>query len=121
MSEKLTFFEAWEIATGTNRRIKYKNGPWVKITTDWKFKNNTGNIYPRPTPAEQKEKIWEVEPEEIFVYGVSDRCDGRSHIFMIVPHDNGNRWTTVFEEEQQLINVFPKDKPQKFKLTLVDD
>jgi hypothetical protein len=84
-----------------------------------------------PTPEQRKGK-WRVKPEEVeeedvFVWGVCDQDDGSSKVFAVSPNCSGGVWhdpdnvsdkmSADFEER----NLFPKDKPQKYKLVKVDD
>lgn len=126
-TKKMDFFDAARIVAGTNREIRYKNGPpWIRITSEWIFKDAVGNKYPRPTPEQQKEKAWEVEPEkDIFVWGA---CDD-NEISLVhnekpyrVNHEDGahDGWESDDAFKLKSKNLFPKDKPQKFRLVPAD-
>jgi hypothetical protein len=126
MSEKLDFFDALRIVAGTKRKLRYKDGKWYCCKT----KSIYGGLYIPlegnsdlslfewwPTPEQQKEKAWEVEPKEpekskeICVWGTCDK-DGRSRIM----HTPDGSYGIFLTED----NLFPKDKPQKFKLVPAD-
>jgi hypothetical protein len=125
-AKKMDFFDAARIVAGTNREIRYKYGPWLRITTEWTFKDSVGNKYLSPTPEQQKEKAWEVEPEKkIFVWGA---CDD-NEISLIhnekpyrVNHEDGahDGWESNGAFKLKSKNLFPKDKPQKFRLVPAD-
>jgi hypothetical protein len=74
-----------------------------------------------PAPDLQKEKVWEVEPVSVYVWGVCDP-DGRSLIFPEKPEKVGSyeKWRMAAGSAIPR-NFFPKDKPQKFKLVAVED
>lgn len=130
MSEKLDFFEALRIVVGTKRRIRYAKRNWLRyvIANNCRraclYSNDTENDW-WPTLEQQKEKTWEVEPEkpkEICVYGVCDK-DGSSRIMHTPTRKLADNWWAenggygIFLTED---NLFPKDKPQKFKLVPAD-
>jgi hypothetical protein len=104
-----------------------------------------------PTVGQQREKVWQVEPapeelftfaeafaaalggaqiapeekaKEVFVWGVCEK-DGRSCLYSESPYKlREGVWETpecdffVFTDQD---NLFPKDKPQKFKLVPVEE
>ena len=73
MSKKSTFFEALALVAGTKKRIKQKGGDWVTYVYNdieagrGSLEHEGGKLY-WPTFYEQKGEIWEVEPEEVFVW-----------------------------------------------------
>lgn len=68
MKEKYNFYEALAIVVGTDRRIKqeYKNdwSRYIHFTNGKGAFLGTKNIKWWPNLSQQKEKAWEVEPEE---------------------------------------------------------
>jgi len=126
---KYRFLEALEKVKDTTQRIRPQGGRW---SSQWnKVGNDDGRPFLKteagykwwPSLEDQKAEIWEVEPEEIYVWGVCDN-DGKSYIYKNKPR----KTETIWEETRldNLIglasnNLFPTDKPQKFKLVPVED
>lgn len=84
-----------------------------------------GCWWPNKTQIEGKWRIKPKEEKEIFVWGVCD-SDGESYIFENKPSRHASGTWDVGINDQNIIeiyapNLFPKDKPQKFKLVPVDD
>jgi len=66
-----------------------------------------------------------VEPKEIYVWGACDD-DGNSWLFDKKPEKGALLWEhpsghAIYAMQFQENNLFPKDKPQKFKLAPVDE
>ena len=122
---KMNFFEALAIAS-EKRQVRYKGGSWSYYVQ----KLNKAVLLDQkshawwPTIEEQQENNWEVEPEELVVWCVCDQ-DGSSFIFTGKPYKSGNGWICHDDEEQMLElnskNLFPKVKPQKYKVTPISD
>jgi hypothetical protein len=108
MTKKMDWYNAYRIVDGTTRRVRYNGGVWHRMgSIDW-------------MPEERREKLWEVEPEEVTVWGACDG-NGESHIYSDTPHRplSEKDWSASDGEWLKLPedNLFPKDKPIKFVLT----
>ena len=135
MNEKLTFFEALERVVGSDRRIR--DSGKARRTTDWStyetfdrpclITKKTGSAW-WPKIEAQIKRAWEVEteiPEEIFIWGL---C-WENGVSCIAANDEVKKiWEERYENRNideyivlQKNNIFPKDKPQKYKLVPVDD
>lgn len=141
--EKLDFFDAMRIVAGTERAIRFCGGSnrykdktlWSTLqadgTQDGKGNHSRAFLQSRggacwwPTLEEQKKKAWEVEPVEIIVWGACED-DGASFLHGGFPYRHEGGWicndiegglTPILNQK----NLFPKDKPQKYKLVPVDD
>lgn len=112
MTEKLTgldFFGALRIAAATDRRIRYKTfnnklprqiiGGWADYTTDQTgkaFLLSKEKNYWWPSFDQQKEEVWEVEPEkqeEAFVWGIYGE-DGNFQVHL-APGMNSKKYRPV--------------------------
>lgn len=146
MTEKLTgldFFESQRIAVGTDRRIRYDGGSWLELTDDsegeqkfktqaWLWEEDAENAW-WPSFGQQKEKVWEVEPEkpkEIIVWCWCDE-DGISRLYDQEPLSLGGQGFRAAGESilelskgrtaiMQENNLFSKDKLQKYRLIPAD-
>lgn len=116
MEEKLDFYEAYRIVDGTNRKIRYDGSIWFElvnnskrglIKTVWLWSPITTQWW--PTPEQAKEKVWEVEPEEIYVWG---RCDKNGNSKICNPHHFHKEFN---KPELNLLskNLFPKEMKNK--------
>jgi len=119
---KYTFFEALAIVVGTKRRIKTPGSLWFYYHNgnrrlDTIITDECGPCW-WPSIEEQKAQIWEIEPEMIYVWGACDE-DGYGSIYKNKPIKTGDDWFGSGTDDH-LKNMFPKDKPQKFKLVLVE-
>jgi hypothetical protein len=83
-------------------------------------------LYGIPPPEQAKKKVWEVEPEkpeDIFIWGVCQE-NGNSVLFSKPPCKTNVGWTLlsdIFPGKSLPKNIFPTDKPQKFKLVPVEE
>jgi hypothetical protein len=139
--KKYNFFEALAIAAGTERGVRYKDFNWCQFKCEVPQPVNDrhygggcaylvdgGGATWWPTAEQQKEKAWEVEPEEVYFYGVCDD-NGESWLHVEEPQkDQGiGKWVVIRTEinipakSDLPKNLFPKDKPQKYKLVAVED
>lgn len=121
---KYTLFEAIAIIVGTPRRIRrYKNG-WSTYNNDNRTLHTpiTGNDGWWPSIEAQKAKIWEVEPEEIFVWGACDD-DKRSGLHISRPTYSCEDREWQSEGKMYLMEkyLFLDDNFQKYKLVLIDN
>jgi len=128
---RYTFFEALAVIIGTERKLRTPDSGW--FTYHYDSRELQGAADPDkygptwwPTLEEQKAKIWEVEPEEIYVWG---KCDDdndswiythgipKSHLDnTIVPCEDLDGTGCCFKK-----GLFPTDKFQKFKLVPVEE
>lgn len=59
---------------------------------------------------------WELKPEEIYVWGSCDE-DGESFIYCEEPIREADYWTLTSNKSLQLEDqLFPKDKPKRYRL-----
>ena len=126
---KSRFLEALDKIVGTERRIKYTGDKPEIIYSGWAIYNadegnledTNGTFISWPPTAYQKEIIWEIEDEPIYVWGKCDD-DNVSLIFTDskaeIPKSDSEYDDIAFCEKEGL---FPKDKPQKFRLVPVED
>lgn len=115
--KKYRFLEVLEIIESTNKRIRRCPNQWSYYCTD--------NITPAlidenqvawwPTLTDQKAQIWEIEPEPIYVWGIG--CYLHRDLPVIDSYTTPDSPCFSYNND----NLFPKDKPQKFKLVLVED
>ena len=109
-----------DIIVGTGRRIRRnEEGLWNEYVDEDKsgVLKTENNIKWWPTIVEQKEKIWEVEPEEIYVwYHCDDGEDGGSSVLYTTLEPLIDNSSVVFKQN----GLFGK-KMQKYKLVLQED
>ena len=133
--EKYTFWEAQAIVEGSERRIRYGGGCWNRINqtsgdtliVGCQLSNLDGEPW-WPTYRERNQKVWQVEPEkpkDIFVWCVCHK-NGSSYISteILSPSVDEYEWWAPnygYGIRLDCNDLFPKDKPQKFKLVPVDD
>lgn len=119
MSKKMDFFDASREVAGTERGIKRYGGDYFIVLKDgrllWK-KSKTLKDY--PAPEQQKEKEWEVEPEELFVWGVQNSHKEGVLYTKAPKKDCGNYW---FGTKRFSQGIFSEGKPKKFKLVPVEE
>jgi len=126
MKKLYRFLEALDKIVGTKRRIRKNTDAWHTYNVNDRCLENscTASSDYWPTLDDQKAKMWEVEPEPIYVWGVCGGI-GTSLLFYEEPKKTvGGGW--LYESDavgHHLItdNLFSKNKPQKFKLVLVED
>ncbi len=129
---KYTLFQALEIVAGTKRKIIIKdveaNEKTQRSYDGWNFYfrgqlTNDNSYEWWPTTEQEKAQIWEVEEAPIYVWGACDGDDD-SFIYNSKPEINDNReWCPIRGGELYFgkVSLFPKDKPQKYKLVPVED
>jgi len=124
---KYRFLAALDKIVGTERKIKNvdKGNFWFTYDAENnRLLNAEGSKkISWPSIETQQAKIWEVEEVPIYVWGVCDN-NGDSWIYDSKPIKVGVIWedddgyTSTRLEDSDL---FPKNKPQKFKLVPVED
>lgn len=129
---KYDFFEALAIVAGTDMKFSESGAGscWMTYNVETgQLEDEEGNKIAWPYLERQKEKNWIVEPSPIFVWGVCD-ADGNSSVFRNKPKLTknidypGSSWVEPDSGGTALCgmrDLFPKDKPQKFKLVPVED
>ena len=115
---KYTFLEVLEKAIGTDRRIRKTTALedyfYIWCREDGTLINKHGTVLDWPSLKDQKAQIWEVEPEEIDVWGYRDKT-GSSRIT-----------TTLSNTKSKHVAYFKGNKfnnliPQKYKLVPVEE
>ena len=127
---KYNFFEALAIVVGTERQVRSINKYGVKnlwATYDDGQRLLFYTSLPTsdgwwPTIKQQKQKIWEVEPVEVFVYGACEE-DHRSLIYHIRPDfvSGFHKSTNCTGLDVGHLNLFPIRKSKKLKLVFVKE
>lgn len=122
---KYTFLEALALVVGTETKINYNECPFWISYDGRDLRDNYKNTVKWPTIEQQKEQKWEIAPEEIYLYGACDD-DGESCLYLNKPSKKDIVWDFTSDHEEEIItlsqnNLFLKNKPQKFKLVLVED
>jgi len=125
------FLEALDKIAGTDKKIKRscESEIWYSLVyIDNKDKTpllmRDDNTCWWPDTKLRESRIWEIETETIYVWGVCGASDA-SLLFDEEPKKVvGNGW--LYENDVSVVrlmtdNLFPKDKPQKFRLVPVDD
>ena len=133
--KKYTCCEALAIVAGTNKALRRGTADWMIYTIsdskisdsdsapDYNYggilrnKKLTGNEW-WPDADSQKAEIWEIEPEVIYIWGVRDD-DGSANIFKGEPIKKEGKWWE--NTSGGVYKIFPKDKPQKYKLIPVEE
>ena len=123
----LNFFQAAEMAAGTDRRIRYKNGTWVTISVSQQgdVLLNTNSSSFNISVEQMKEKEWSVEPEkskEVFVWAATDKT-GETWIFSDEPHKNETgKWAANASAFEVYIGnrLTDTEKPAKLRLVPAD-
>lgn len=118
----LDYFDALREIAGTEKRIRFDGGSWLYCDRfgDMIISKRLGCRFV-PTVEEMRQKKWEVEPEEleeIFVWGVCDN-NGDGWVYIEDPQNSGYKWSGWSRCNQQ--NLFPKDKPVKYRLVLISE
>lgn len=128
---KYTLYEVLEQTAHTKKRFRYtgkmENGYlaykyWLTFDAEYGvFKDVDRMDLIWPSLAYQKEKAWEIEPEEIYLYGACDD-DGKSFTYESPPIKiRGAWWANFYTTKLSKDNLFPKDKYHRFKLVLVEE
>jgi len=127
--KKYRFLEALDKIAGTDKKIKRscESEIWYSLVyIDNKDKTpllmSDDNACWWPDANLRESRIWEIETETIYVWGQS-RKDGSSYLY--IGNEDGkdsikvniNVHVAFFDK----LNLFPIDKPQKFRLVPVDD
>jgi len=120
---KYTFFEALGIVAGSSRGLRFNNNDWHLYKEGYgvlRNINNTGNDW-WPLLEQQKAKIWEVEPEAIYVWC---RCLKVNESVLSTQSQENDHTPYPDDDEMALFEqkgLFPKDKYKKFKLVPVEE
>ncbi len=125
--KRYRFLEALDKIVGTERRIRYLEDDkklWFYYDGDSRqlYKDNINSGW-WPQIVDQTAEMWEIEPEPIYVWGACD-SDNLCFLHSDKPelNDDGD-WSADKGSELHFKenNIFPKNKPQKYKLEPVED
>ncbi len=124
--KRYRFLEALDKIVGTNKRVRCvlvgKDNAWQTYSNGC-LRNSQNNELWWPSVNKQKAQIWEVEEEPIYVWGACD-SDNLSFLHSDKPelNDDGD-WSADKGSELHFKenNIFPKNKPQKYKLEPVEE
>jgi len=117
----MDFYDASRIVAGTEKKARFRGGSLLTLNPFEKPFTDKG-AYIDFTAEEREEKSWSVEPGKIIVYGVCDD-DGTSRLYEDFPKNGGDgKWWVSGRQGAMLNrdNLFPKDKPQKYRLVPAD-
>lgn len=105
--EYMDFFDALRIVIGSKRAMRYKKGPWSEYKFDGRARSFM--LIPRvnnpvlwwPTFEQQKEKVWQVEPEPEELFSFAEAFAAALDGAEIAPEDNEEDWSTYHRWENK--------------------
>lgn len=116
---KYRFLQALDIIVGTGKRLKPEHEDyWLRYDVDKGCLTRNGAIVPWPTLSNQTAKIWEIEPETLYVWGV-ENSHGEGRLAVKKPFKGADDYWTL--DCRYPPGIFSKKKLQKFKLVPVED
>lgn len=118
----MEFKEAFEAAKkGKSIRLNCA-AAWLFLNEDtYLYKDKVGQKMADLAPGHYIMDTWEIKPEEFYVWGACD-TDGSNFLFIVEPteKDEVGDWKSDGECIPAENMTFPKDKPQKYKLVLME-
>jgi len=117
---KYRFLEALDKIVGTERCIKYfeegVHNPWHTYSNGC-LRNSKSDELWWPSIETQQAKIWEVEPEEIYVWC---HCDLNTHSWIYTRNIKGTGFSKTEYAQFPTSNLFSQEL-KKFKIVPVED